>query len=179
VRADLRYYASPIIPLIVDPRVAAWIARGDFVSFVATRTSLRQRRDSSKCYREKPDSEGCDVDTESFWRGHTSIVATSAGTVCANHSYLPLGGHPIPDAEACALVTTDAVATGVPRLTADRHYTTDVLAGFGVGFGAGYAVPTLLHYTGDRNAGTRPNVSLSVSPGAPCTGACLKVAGSF
>jgi membrane-associated phospholipid phosphatase len=61
---------------------------------------------------------------------------------------------------------------------ADRHYATDVIAGFAIGFGVGYAVPTLLHYTGNRK-GLRPDVSLSVSPGAPCTGACLKLAGSF
>jgi membrane-associated phospholipid phosphatase len=63
------------------------------------------------------------------------------------------------------------------RIAADRHYATDVAAGFGIGFGVGYAVPTLLHYTRGKSA--LSNVSVSVSPGAPCTGACLKVAGSF
>jgi membrane-associated phospholipid phosphatase len=193
---DLPYYAAPVIPLIVDPLVAAWLVRGDgktalnveligleafsyvgLLSFVSTRASVRERPDSSEC-RRQPDTEDCEVNTESFWSGHTSIAAASAGVVCANHSYLPLWGHPVADAGACALATTGAVATGVSRLAADRHYTTDVVAGFGVGFGVGYAVPTLLHYTRDKNK-TSPDVSVSVSPGAPCTGACLKVAGSF
>lgn len=193
---DLPYYAAPVIPLIIDPLVAAWIARGDakaainlelmgleafsyagLLSFVSTRTSLRQRPDSSECWRENPEGEGCEVDTESFWSGHTSIAATSAGLVCANHSYMPLWGHVIADVGACVLATSGAVATGMSRIAADRHYATDVAAGFGIGFGVGYAVPTLLHYT--RGKSPLSNVSVSVSPGAPCTGACLKVAGSF
>lgn len=193
---DMPYFAAPVIPLIIDPLVAAWVARGDakaainlelmgleafsyagLLSFVSTRTSLRQRPDSSECWREHPDGKGCDVDTESFWSGHTSIAAASAGLVCANHSYMPLWGHKVADVGACVLATTGALATGVSRLAADRHYATDVAAGFGVGFGVGYAVPTRLHYTRGKSA--LSNVSVSVSPGSPCTGACLKVAGSF
>lgn len=106
---DLPYYAAPAIPLVIDPLVAAWIARGD------TKTAVNLELMSLEAF-----------------------------------SY-----------------------------AGDRHDTSEVLAGFGVGFGVGYAVPTMLHYTRDKNAGKRPNVSFSVSPGAPCTGACLKVAGSF
>jgi membrane-associated phospholipid phosphatase len=193
---DMPYFAAPVIPLIIDPLVAAWIARGDaksainlelmgleafsyagLLSFVSTRTSLRQRPDSSECWRERPDGKGCDVDTASFWSGHTSIAAASAGLVCANHGYMPLWGHVVADVDACVLATTGAVATGMSRPAADHHYATDVAAGFGVGFGVGYAVPTLIHYT--RRKSSLSNVSVSVSPGSPCTGACLKVAGSF
>jgi membrane-associated phospholipid phosphatase len=114
------------------------------------------------------------VDTESFFSGHTTIAATSAGLVCANHSRLPLWGHPVADASACALSSTAAVFTGVSRILADRHYATDVLAGFGFGFGIGYAVPVLLHYSR-----VKTDAVLSLSPGGPCTGACLRLSGSF
>jgi membrane-associated phospholipid phosphatase len=189
---DLPYYAAPLIPLIIDPVVVSWWIRDDpkaavnlglmgleafsyagLLSFVSTRASVRERPDSSEC-RRGPNPERCEVDTESFWSGHTSIAATSAGLVCANHQHMPLWGHPIADAGACVLATSGALATGASRLASDRHYATDVIAGFGVGFGVGYAVPTLLHYTRAES-----EVSVSLSPGGPCTGACLKVAGKF
>lgn len=188
---DLPYYAAPLLPLIVDPLVA-WLVHEDtkaalnlelmgfeafayagLLSFVSTHTSARERPDSLEC-RTTRGVEECEIDTESFWSGHTSIAAASAGLVCANHAHMRLWGNEWADAGACLLATTGALVTGISRITADRHYTTDVLAGFGAGFGVGYAVPTLLHYS-RRDA----DVSLSLSPGSPCTGACLQVAGSF
>jgi membrane-associated phospholipid phosphatase len=190
---DYTYRAAPLLPLIVDPLVAAWAVHGDgkaalnlemigieafaysgLASFVSTRISRRERPDVTQCRHDDPDAD-CPGDTEAFWSGHTSIAATSAGLVCANHARMPLWGHPVADAGACVLATSGAVATGVTRLAADRHYTTDVLAGFGLGFGIGYAVPTLMHYARSKDS----TVSVSVSPGSPCTGACLKVAGTF
>jgi membrane-associated phospholipid phosphatase len=189
---DLPYFASPLLPLIVDPLIVAWWVRDDgkaafnmewvglegfayagLLSFVSTRLSVRERPDSTECRRVRPDAE-CDVDTESFWSGHTSIAAASAGLVCANHRYMPLWGHPVADAGACVLATSGALWTGVSRILADRHYTTDVVAGMAVGFAAGYGVPTLLHYT--QRGG---DVSLSVQPGGACLGACLELRGSF
>lgn len=190
---DMPYYAAPLLPLILDPLVAAWAVRGDtkaaanmtlvgleafsyagLLSFASTRISARERPDSSGCRRTADDPKTCKVDTESFYSGHTSIAAASAGIVCANHRAMPLWGNRAADVGACALATTGAVATGVSRLASDRHYATDVIAGFGMGFGIGYAIPTLLHYSHEQT-----NVSVSIQPGGPCTGACLKVAGSF
>lgn len=187
---DMPYFAAPVIPLIIDPLIAAWLVRGDtkaafnleavgleafsyagVASFVSTRLSVRERPDSSECRRQQ---EGCEPDTESFYSGHTTIAAASAGIVCANHRVMPLWGNRAADVGACALATTGAVASGVSRLLSDRHYTTDVIAGFGFGFGLGYAVPTLLHY-----AHRKTDVSLSIVPGGPCTAACLKLSGSF
>jgi membrane-associated phospholipid phosphatase len=189
---DLPYYAAPVIPMIIDPLIVSLLIRDDaktalnlelmsleafsyagFLSFISTRASARERPDSSEC-RRQADGTQCEVDTESFWSGHTSIAAASAGLVCANHQHLPLWGHPVADAGACILATTGALFTGTSRLMGDRHYATDVLAGFGVGFGVGYAVPTLLHYTRGHS-----EISVSLAPGGPCTGACLKVAGKF
>ncbi len=189
---DTIYYTAPLLPLLIDPIFVTWLGRGDgkaafnmaavglesfsyagVLTYVSLRGAARERPDSSECRRSAAKTD-CEVDTESFYSGHTAIAATSAGVVCANHRAMPLWGHPLADAGACVLATTGAVAGGLSRLAADRHYATDVLTGFGVGFGVGYAVPTLLHYA--RPAG---DVSVSLSPGSPCTGACLKVAGSF
>ena len=187
---DMPYFAAPVIPLIIDPLIAAWLVRGDtkaafnleaigleafsyagLASFVSTRLSVRERPDSSECRRERDD---CEPDTESFYSGHTTIAAASAGIVCANHRVMPLWGSRAADIGACALATTGAVASGVSRLLSDRHYASDVIVGFGFGFGFGYAVPTLLHY-----AHRKTEVSLSIAPGGPCTAACLKLSGSF
>lgn len=189
---DLPYFTAPIIPLIIDPLIASWAIRGDtkaavnleaigleafsyagLASFVSTRLSVRERPDSSECRRQHPEAD-CTPDTESFYSGHTTIAAASAGIVCANHRVMPLWGNRAADVGACALATTGAVASGVSRLLSDRHYTTDVVVGFGFGFGLGYAVPTLLHY-----ARRETEVSLSIAPGGPCTAACLKLSGSF
>ena len=191
---DLPYYASPVIPLLVDPLLIAWLGRDDgkaalnlglvgleafayagLSSFISTRLSLRQRPDSSQCWRENPDGIGCEpVDTEAFWSGHTTIAAASAGLVCANHRYLPLWGHPVADASACVLSTTGAVVTAVSRILADRHYTTDVIVGMGMGFGFGYAVPVLLHYSHGRR-----EVRVALQPVALGMGSELNLAGSF
>jgi membrane-associated phospholipid phosphatase len=187
---DVPYFAAPVIPLIIDPLIAAWLVRGDtkaafnlgaigleafsyagLASFVSTRLSVRERPDSTECRRQGGD---CESDTEAFYSGHTTIAAASAGIVCANHRVMPLWGSRVADVGACALATTGAVVTGVSRLMSDRHYTTDVIVGFGFGFGFGYAVPTLLHY-----AHRKTEVSLSLAPGGPCTAACLKLSGRF
>ena len=189
---DMPYFAAPVIPLIIDPLIASWAVRGDtkaavnleaigleafsyagLASFVSTRISVRERPDSSECRRAHPDAP-CEPDTESFYSGHTTIAAASAGIVCANHRVMPLWGSRPADIGACAVATTGAVASGVSRLLADRHYATDVIVGFGFGFGFGYAIPTLLHY-----ARRQTEVSLTLAPGGPCTAACLKLGGSF
>lgn len=185
---DIPYFAAPLLPLIVDPLIVAWAVHDDskaalnmelmaleafaytgFMSFVSTRLSVRERPDSRQCLQDNVgDPSVCgETDTEAFWSGHTSMVAASAGLVCANHVYMPLWGHPLADAGACALATTGAALTAVSRLMADRHYATDVLVGFGVGFGFGYAVPTLFHYSRKKTP-----VVLSIQPGA-CAGGCL------
>lgn len=189
---DLPYYAAPVIPLLIDPLVAAWLVHGDtkaalnlgavgleafsyagLASFISTRISVRERPDTSECRRRQP-QDGCELDTEAFFSGHTTIAAASAGIVCANHRVMPLWGSRAADLGACALATTGAVATGVSRLMSDRHYATDVIVGFGFGFGFGYAIPTLLHY-----AHRETDVSLSLVPAGPCTAACLELRGSF
>jgi membrane-associated phospholipid phosphatase len=190
---DMPYYFAPLLPLIVDPLVVAWLVRDDpklaynlaflgleafsyagLLSFVSTRISVRERPDASECRRQHPDFAGCEADTEAFWSGHTSIVAASAGLVCAHHRYLSLWGSPLADASACVLATSGALVTAGSRLMADRHYASDVIVGMAVGFGIGYAVPVLLHYSRDNGG-----VAVSVQPSALGDGASINVAGAF
>lgn len=55
---------------------------------------------------------------------------------------------------------------------ASPHYADDSTAGLGAGVGLRKTL--LLHHWGADS-----DVSLTLAPGSPCTGACLKVAGSF
>jgi membrane-associated phospholipid phosphatase len=190
---DWPYYTAGVLPLLIDPLLVSLAVNGDpkaavnlelvsleafsyagLLSFVSTRISVRARPDTTECLRQRPDGAGCEHDTESFWSGHTSIVAASAGLVCANHQYMSLWHHPLADASACALASTGALVTAVSRIAADRHYATDVIVGMGIGFGFGYGVPVLLHYTRRR-----PGWTVSIQPDALGAGASLSVAGPF
>jgi membrane-associated phospholipid phosphatase len=189
---DKSYYAAPVLPLLVDAFVVSLLVRGDkraaanlalisaeafsytgLVTFVALRGAARQRPDASECKRSSPDPSRCTNDTESFLSGHTSVAATSAGLVCANHLRMPLWGHPVADASACGLAISMALFTGTSRMIADRHYASDVLAGLTLGLGVGYAVPVLLHYSRT----TRQELALTADP--TCGGACLALRGAF
>lgn len=55
-----------------------------------------------------------------------------------------------------------------------HHYADDSTVGLSAGLDLRNTMPALLHYRG-----TDSGVSLTLAPGSPCTGACLKVAGSF
>jgi hypothetical protein len=186
---DWPYYLAGIMPLVADPLVAS-LLRDDSTaavnleligleafsyaglsSFIATRISVRERPDVSECRRQHPEG-GCGRDTEAFWSGHTTIVAASAGIVCANHQFMPLWGSPAADASACGLATSAALVTAISRLAADRHYASDVIVGLGIGFGFGYGVPLLLHY---RRSKTPLLVAIEPADG----GAALNAAGSF
>jgi membrane-associated phospholipid phosphatase len=189
---DVAYYSAPLLPLLLDPLVALLVRKdaraalnleligweafsyAGVLSFVSTEISRRERPDMTECRRQASNGESCEFETDSFWSGHTSIVAASAGLVCANHSYLPLWGHPLADAGACGFAAAAALTTGVSRLLADRHYATDVLTGMGVGFAIGYAVPVLLHY-GRPGSG----VSFAIQPTPRARGVSLQWSGAF
>jgi membrane-associated phospholipid phosphatase len=188
---DWPYYMAGIMPLLADP-IVAWLAHDDahaavnaelmaleafsyagLLSFVSTRISVRERPDTTECRRQSADGAACERDTEAFWSGHTTIVAASAGIVCANHRAMPLWGSAAADVSACVASSSAALVTAISRLAADRHYATDVLVGFSVGFGFGFGVPTLLHY----GRASLP-VTVAVQP-VPSGGALLSLAGAL
>ena len=92
------YYAAPLLPLIIDPIFVSWLGDDDgkaavnmaavgleafsyagLLSFVSTRLSVRQRPDSRECQLHPVAERDCPSDTESFYSGHTTIAAASAG----------------------------------------------------------------------------------------------------
>jgi membrane-associated phospholipid phosphatase len=98
----------------------------------------------------------------SFPSGHVSAALVGAGLSCAHHRYLSLDGGAA-DTLVCVTATALGVANGIARVSADRHYMTDVLAGAVLGWGAGYAMPVLLHYEWGSAAAER---AWTVSPWA-------------
>lgn len=83
---------------------------------------------------------------ESFLSGHTSMAFTSAGLICAHHENLPLYGGGAADPAACVMALAAATTVGTLRMTADRHYLSDVIMGAALGLVSGYALPSFLHY---------------------------------
>jgi membrane-associated phospholipid phosphatase len=133
-------------------------ALGSAVTFTLYDTVARARPAYSDCLANPASANSCTVSpTASFPSGHVAESFISAGLSCANHAYVPLYGSRLWDALACARDVTLATADGVLRIMGDRHWATDVIAGGGLGFAFGYAMPVLLHYTagptGARGAG--------------------------
>ncbi|MCA9597817.1 MAG: phosphatase PAP2 family protein [Myxococcales bacterium] len=109
--------------------------------------------------RERPDVAECEKDPDydptcfggsnaSFPGGHSSATMTSAGLICAHHLNVPLYGGGAPDIAACGTAVGLGLATGWMRMTADRHYASDIIVGTVLGFGGGFGLPLLLHYRG-------------------------------
>jgi hypothetical protein len=183
---DWTYRLSPILPFI-DVFVVSALGHQDkkltrnlggmlaeaysysgLMSFVSTQVSARQRP-YSDC------SAGRECDTQSFYSGHSTIAATGAGLMCANHTRIALYGNPVLDIGVCVLASVNALATAVTRVNADRHYATDVMVGTGFGFAFGYGVPVLLHYS----YGPKEGRTIAFAPDPNCGGNCIGVRGTF
>ncbi len=75
----------------------------------------------------------------SFWSGHASLAAAGAGVSCSFAIRRDAWGHSgAARATPCLLGGALALTTGVLRISADRHWGTDVLTGFAVGGVVGY-----------------------------------------
>jgi membrane-associated phospholipid phosphatase len=85
-------------------------------------------------------------DFQSFYSGHAAATATSAGLTCVHHQHLPLYGGGFADLVPCLVMSGVSLVTGVSRIVADRHWSSDVIFGWGVGAFSGYVLPSLLHY---------------------------------
>lgn len=101
--------------------------------------------------RERPYGKECDVDPprdancgsrdryRSFISGHASLAAAGAGLGCAYSIQRDAWGtSAAARATPCALGIAAAVATGFLRVSADRHWASDVLVSFGVGAAIGW-----------------------------------------
>ena len=89
---------------------------------------------------------GSSSETKSFFSGHASATATVAGLTCIHHQKLPLYGGGFADLAPCLFTIAVSASAGMGRIIADRHWTSDVLLGWGVGAFAGYVLPALIHY---------------------------------
>jgi hypothetical protein len=103
----------------------------------------RERPYVRRC-RANPDySESCrsSDDNESFLSLHASQSATLASLMCVRR--LRRHDRTWADGLACGAAAATSAAAGILRITADEHYTTDVLAGWGAGVLFGAALPLL------------------------------------
>lgn len=120
-----------------------------------TFTSLVSSVTQNLLARERPFVRDCraggdcesNLENRGFPSGHVAFAFTGAGLVCNHHRYQSLYNNPAADRAACATGIGLAVADGVLRLVADRHYATDVAAGTVLGLFSGFVLPRLLHYS--------------------------------
>jgi membrane-associated phospholipid phosphatase len=89
---------------------------------------------------------GSPSETKSFFSGHASATATVAGLTCIHHQRLPLYGGGFADLAPCLVSIAMSVTTGMGRIIADKHWTSDVMLGWSVGALSGYVLPALIHY---------------------------------
>ncbi len=82
----------------------------------------------------------------SFFSGHTTASFAAASVTCSHHIRHEVFGDPVADGLACGGALTAAAAVGTMRIVGDRHFTTDVLTGAGIGMLSGFGIPWLLHY---------------------------------
>ena len=134
-----------------------------------TFTSLISSVTQNLLARERPFVRDCrDGDCESnlenrgFPSGHVAFAFTGAGLICNHHRYQSLYNNPAADRAVCSAGIGLAVADGVLRLVADRHYATDIAAGTVLGLFSGFVLPRLLHYShptdkaSEKKQGARP-----------------------
>ncbi|MBW2243305.1 MAG: phosphatase PAP2 family protein [Deltaproteobacteria bacterium] len=91
--------------------------------------------------RERP----VGINSRSFFSGHAAGAATAAGLICVHH-YADEEPDGFADGAICGTAVLGAIATGAFRVVSDRHYATDVLAGWASGFFFGYFLPSRWYY---------------------------------
>lgn len=197
--SDLFYYGLMAYPFLVDTIFVAGLRNTDvawqmtvmnlssfaysgFLAILPERVFGRERPFFRECAADPtydPDCGAGEIKTHvSFPSGHTIMASTGAGLICAHHLNLPLYGGGWPDTLACGTAITLAAFQGFLRITADRHYATDVIAFSLVGFSSGYLLPTLLHYRNkNTNKNTKSPPRVSVAPYASDTGGGLIASG--
>jgi membrane-associated phospholipid phosphatase len=168
--SDWMYKAGALVPFVVDDYVAALsihqnpelalqmafigleaYAVSGIVSLTAEHAVGRQRPYAAHCDERDPSGQllrvcGTADDDRSFYSGHATATATTAGLVCIEHQRLPLFGGGLADLAPCVLMIGVSVSAGLLRLVYDEHWASDVITGWAVGAASGYLLPALLHY---------------------------------
>lgn len=130
-----------------------WFLATNIVTRVAKISAARQRPYVQPCSRDGNWVSACgggDSAREGFFSGHASNTAMLAGLLCARH----LGRREVGavDAVVCGGAAAGALTTGILRIVSDRHFATDVIAGWAVGGIFGYLLPSQLDYRGHPRA---------------------------
>lgn len=145
----------------------SWLLGNEIASRVAKVATGRERPYVRRCAVDRGYVSNCNdgrEDDASFWSGHSSGSATLAGLLCARHlARAERGGA---DWAVCGLAAAASVATGFMRVSADQHYLTDVLAGWGAGALFGYALPRVFDYHGEAGAFSRVSAAPIAGPEA-------------
>jgi membrane-associated phospholipid phosphatase len=182
--SDRISYAGTAVPFAIDLPVALLVHRQVGVTWQLLMMDLEATAVANfvnnmlfyEVGRGRPSTRDCAIDPSydpicggtgnnaSLPSGHTVTIATAAGLTCVHHRYLPLYGDRAADTGACVLVSLATLATGAMRVTADRHYTTDVLLGAAIGFGSGYGLPWLLHYRPSARAAEARDAKVALLP---------------
>ncbi|MGZ3697941.1 MAG: phosphatase PAP2 family protein, partial [Bdellovibrionota bacterium] len=81
---------------------------------------------------------------QSFLSGHTLFAVQTAVQICTNHLDGHLYGNKAGDIMACIGASLAATGVGFMRISADKHYMSDVLVGAGFGVITGI-IPWLIH----------------------------------
>ncbi len=161
--SDVLLGLSATAPVWLDIGAGSWLRRGDCATAAElfgetvealTLTMLVTEMTKVIAGRERPFQRECLLDPgydddcfdtgsrKSFFSGHTSLASAGAGLLCRNtyRREEPVWGHlgrfrnPLP----CLLGVGAAVATGLLRIRADKHWMGDVLAGWAVGLAIGF-----------------------------------------
>jgi membrane-associated phospholipid phosphatase len=126
--------------------VGATMTAGNYLVTESAKVSAGRERPYVRHCRHDPGyvdscNSGSD-DNASFFSAHASESATLAGLVCARR--LSRATVTWKDRLVCGGAAAASVTTGIMRITADEHYFTDVLAGWGSGVVFGAVIPLLL-----------------------------------
>jgi membrane-associated phospholipid phosphatase len=171
---NIMYMGGALVPFVVDDYFGAaslhqnadvaWqLAAIDFQSFgIAGLVSLAAEHavGRSRPYTESCDAHGQVLDSQghvlqtcgtgndfrSFYSGHATATATTAGLVCVHHQHLPLFGGGVADLAPCLVMIAVSAATGMLRLVYDEHWASDVMIGWADGVLSGYVLPSLMHF---------------------------------
>ena len=173
---------------VLDSLATLGIRDGDWDALLQTEmvnlesftfTSLVSSVTQNLLARERPFVRDCrgggdcesNLENRGFPSGHVAFAFTGAGLLCNHHRYQSLYNNPAADRAACSTGIGLAVADGVLRLVADRHYATDVAAGTVLGLFSGFVLPRLLHYSHpldrapEKKQGAKPFIKrMSVLP---------------
>jgi hypothetical protein len=139
-----------------------WFMASYLTTRVAKVGAGRERPSVRPCEREADYISACGGGRDrnaGFFSGHASGAAVLAGTLCARHLNRSRTG--LTDWLVCGGAAATAFTSGVLRMTAERHFMTDVLAGWAVGVVFGYLLPS--HFDYGEGAGGPLSLS-AISP---------------